>query len=86
MKTIIDLRNDLDSNIVTSEQLFNEANSKAHKYQDEFNSFVTIVDEYRKEDSDSILSGIPYALKDNFSTKGILSTSSSNILKDYVPV
>ena len=86
MKTIIDLRNDLDNNIVTSEELFNEANAKAHKYQEEYNSFVTIVDEYKKEESDSILSGIPYALKDNFSTKGILSTSSSNILKDYVPV
>ena len=86
MKTIIDLRNDLDSNVVTSEELFNEANSKAHKYQEEFNSFVTIIDEYKREESNSILSGIPYALKDNFSTKGILSTSSSNILKDYVPV
>ena len=80
MKTIIDLRNDLDNNIVTSEELFKESNTKAHKYQDEFNSFVTIVDEYKKEESDSLLSGIPYALKDNFSTKGILSTSSSNIL------
>ena len=86
MKTIIDLRNDLDSNIVTSEELFNEANIKAHKYQDEFNSFVTIIDDYKKEESNSLLNGIPYALKDNFSTKGILSTSSSNILKDYVPV
>ena len=47
MKTIIDLRNDLDSNVVTSEELFNEANAKAHKYQDEFNSFVTIVDDYK---------------------------------------
>ena len=86
MKTIIDLRNDLDSNIVTSEELFNEANAKAHKYQEEFNSFVTIIDDYKKEESNSLISGIPYALKDNFSTKGILSTSSSNILKDYVPV
>ena len=41
MKTIIDLRNDLDNNVVTSEELFNEANLKAHKYQEEYNSFVT---------------------------------------------
>jgi aspartyl-tRNA(Asn)/glutamyl-tRNA(Gln) amidotransferase subunit A len=82
----MDLRNDLDSNIVTSEELFNQANSKAQKYQEQFNSFVTIVDDYKKEDSNSLISGIPYAIKDNFSTKGILSTSSSNILKDYVPV
>lgn len=86
MKTIMDLRNDLDNKLVTSEELFNESNNKAHKYQEEFNSFVTIIDEFKKEESDSLINGIPYALKDNFSTKGILSTSSSNILKDYVPV
>lgn len=86
MKTILDYRQNLDNNINTPLELFNESNSKAHKYQDEFNSFVTIIDEYEKEDSNSLLNGIPYALKDNFSTKGILTTSSSNILKDYVPV
>jgi len=86
MKTIMDYRRDLDESKVTSEELFKEANLKAHKYQEEFNSFVTIIDEYKKEESDSLISGIPYVLKDNFSTKGILTTASSNILKDYVPV
>lgn len=86
MKSILDLRSDLDSNKVTSEELFNESNKKAHKYQDEYNSFVTILDEYENKESNSLISGIPYALKDNFSTSGILSTASSNILKDYVPV
>ena len=86
MKTILDLRKDLDDAKVTSEELFRESNEKAHKYQEQYNSFVTIIDEYNKKDSESLISGIPYALKDNFSTKGILSTSSSNILKDYVPV
>ena len=86
MKTITDLRKNLDESKITSEELFKEANKKAHKYQDEYNSFVTIIDEYNKVDSNSLIAGIPYALKDNFSTKGILSTASSNILKDYVPV
>lgn len=86
MKTIMDLRNDLDSSKITSEQLFNESVSKANKYQDEYNSFVTLLNEYNHQESDSLLNGIPYSLKDNFSTKGILTTSSSNILKDYVPV
>lgn len=86
MKTIMDLRKDLDESKVTSEKLFKESNEKAHKYQEEYNSFVTIIDEYNHIESESLISGIPYALKDNFSTKGILSTSSSNILKDYVPV
>ena len=86
MKSITDLRNDSDSKKVTSEELFNESVFKAHKYQEEFNSFVTILDEFKKQDSNSVLDGIPYALKDNFSTSGILTTASSNILKDYIPV
>ena len=86
MKSILDYRKELDESKVTSEQLFNESIEKSKKYQDKFNVFVTITDEYKKEESDSLISGIPYVLKDNFSTKGILTTASSNILKDYVPV
>ena len=86
MKSTLDYRKDLDETKVTSEELFNESIEKSKKYQDKFNVFVTITDEYKKEESDSLISGIPYALKDNFSTKGILTTASSNILKDYVPV
>lgn len=85
-KTIEDLRKEMDDAKVTSEELFHEANELAHNYQKEYNSFVTIIDDYKKEGKDSILDGIPYALKDNISTKGILTTASSNILKDYVPV
>ena len=39
-----------------------------------------------KKKKDTLITGIPYALKDNFSTSGILTTGSSNIMKDYVPV
>ena len=35
---------------------------------------------------DNPLWGIPYVCKDNFSTKGIPSTASSNILNGYVPL
>ena len=66
--------------------LFNNSVELAKKYQDKYNSFVTILDSYEKVDSDSLISGIPYAMKDNVSTKGILTTGSSNILSNYVPV
>lgn len=85
-ETILSLREKLDKGEATSDDLFKEANNLAHKYQDEFNSFVTIIDEKKEQNSNSLISGIPYALKDNFSTSGILTTASSNILKDYVPV
>ena len=84
---IDDLRKSLDNNEVTSEELFNEANKLAHTYQDDINPFVTIIDSYKiRGKKNTILTGIPYSLKDNFSTSNILTTASSNILKNYVPV
>ena len=86
-KTIKELKQDLIDEKTTSEELFKEANELAHKYQDEYNSFVTIIDKYKKRaKNDSMINGIPYAIKDNFSTSNILTTASSNILKDYIPV
>lgn len=35
---------------------------------------------------DEILKGIPYLAKDNYSTKGVETTASSNILTGYVPL
>lgn len=85
-KLIDEIREKLDTGEITSDFLFNEAIDKAHKYQDEYNSFVTILDKKEELKSDSILRGICYALKDNISTKGILTTASSNILRDYIPL
>ena len=86
MDGIVRLKEKLNNGSVTSEELFNNSVGMAKKYQDEYNSFVTIIENYEKVDSDSKISGIPYALKDNVSTKGILTTGSSNILANYVPV
>ena len=85
-KTIEELRIDLDSKKVTSSELVKESLELAHKYQDEYNSFVTICDDASaSEEVTGPLSGIPCAIKDNLSTRGILTTASSNILKNYVP-
>ena len=76
---------------VTPEELVKESLQRAKDYQREYNSFVTITEkealgELNKiENKDSYLYGIPCAIKDNLSTKGILTTASSNILKDYIP-
>ena len=85
-KLIDDIRNSLDNGSITSDDLFNESIRNAYKYQDIYNSFVTIMDKKYEEESNSPLRGICYGLKDNISTKGILTTGSSNILRDYIPL
>ena len=71
---------------VSSEELVKEAIRKSHEVEEKCNAFVTIMDDAQGvEVTDDLLSGIPYGIKDNYSTKDILSTGSSNTLKDYVP-
>lgn len=86
-KSLKEIHKALKKGEVTSKELIEESLKRAHEYQDELNSFVTILDDAKEEKvTDNVLSGIPCAIKDNFSTKGVLTTASSNILADYVPV
>lgn len=85
-KGILELHDMLINGEVTSDELVKEALELSHKIQDNYNAFVTILDDAKGiKVTDNLLSGIPYGVKDNYSTKGILSTGSSNTLKDYVP-
>ena len=85
-KSIEELHELLVAGEVTSEELITESLKRSHEVQEECNAFVTILDDAQPtEVTDNLLSGIPYGVKDNYSTKGILSTGSSNTLKDYVP-
>lgn len=85
-KSIEELHELLKKNIVTSQELINESLSLSHELQEKCNAFVTILDDAKATNvTDNLLSGIPYGIKDNYSTKGILSTGSSNTLKDYIP-
>ncbi|MBR3230122.1 MAG: Asp-tRNA(Asn)/Glu-tRNA(Gln) amidotransferase subunit GatA [Bacilli bacterium] len=85
-KSIEEIHDALKNGEVTSGELIKESLEKTHKVQEECNAFVTILDDVKEEKvTDEFLSGIPYGVKDNYSTKGVLSTGSSNTLKDYVP-
>ena len=84
MDDIISLKKKIDSGELNTKEVFLDSVKKAHDSQEEYNPFVTILDDC--EEVEGPLKGIPYALKDNVSTSGILTTGSSNILKNYVPV
>lgn len=85
-KSIEELHDLLKENKVTSKELVLESIKRSHEINDKYNAFVTIMDDAKEADvTDNLLSGIPYGVKDNYSTKDILSTGGSNTLKDYVP-
>ncbi len=85
-KSIEQIHNDLKENKITSKELIKEAIEKSKELQKKCNAFVTILDDIKEQPiTDDLLSGIPYAAKDNYSTKGVLSTGSSNTLKNYIP-
>jgi len=85
-KSIEEIHTALVNNEVTSEELIKESLTKSHELQEKCNAFVTIIDDVKAEEvTENPLSGIPCGIKDNYSTKGILSTGSSNTLKDYIP-
>lgn len=77
---------------VTPLELTEEALKRAKENKD--NAFELIDEEGAKAfaaslgepEKDNPLWGIPYFAKDNFSTKGMESTASSNVLAGYVPV
>lgn len=86
-KSLEEIHTALKEGKVTSSELTKEALKRAHASQEEINSFVTILDDVKESDvTDNVLSGIPCAIKDNFSTNGVLTTASSNILSNYTPV
>lgn len=90
-KTIEELHELLVSKKITPLDLTLEALSKAKN--DDTNAFETVVEQEAisfaktliEPEKDNPFWGIPYVAKDNFSTKGILTTGSSDILKDYIP-
>ena len=77
---------------VTPLELTKEALRRAHENKD--NAFEMILDDeaiafastLTEPEVDNLLWGIPYLAKDNFSTKGLPTTASSNILNGYKPL
>lgn len=69
-----------------------EAIEKAKALQPKLNAVVTFVDveeqleQLKQLPIDAPLYGIPVVLKDNVNTKGVLTTASSRILSNYIPV
>ena len=58
--------------IINKNNTKNQHVEKSKKLQETCNPFVTIIDNIKEvEITDNLLSGIPYGIKDNYSTKVI---------------
>lgn len=85
----------------SSEEVTKACLEQINSHDKKLNAFVTVTekealeaakraDELINEKGSSAwdeqpLLGVPYACKDNYSTRGIKTTASSNVLKDYIP-
>ena len=84
--SIEELHELLKNKEVTSKELIEESLKLSHEVQEKYNAFVTILEDAKEMPvTENLLSGIPCGVKDNYSTKGVLSTGSSNTLKNYIP-
>ena len=90
-KTIEELHELLVSKKVTPLELAKEAIEEIKR--ENTNAIETLAEKEALEfasslnevEEDNVFWGIPFVAKDNFATKNILTTASSDILKDYIP-
>ncbi len=83
---IVKLHEMLKKGEITSQELINESLEKSKEIEEKCNAFALILNDAKESNiTDNLLSGIPYGIKDNYSTKDIESCASSNTLTGYVP-
>ena len=90
--TIVELHEMFKNDPSFIKTYYNELFENIEKQQGRLNAFVTInkeealkAIEEKTFNPDDMLSMIPAVYKDNYSTKGIITTASSKILENYVP-
>jgi aspartyl-tRNA(Asn)/glutamyl-tRNA(Gln) amidotransferase subunit A len=81
-----------------SEELVKQSLEKVKTSGKNLNCFITVSDEHAIEQAKKVdkliadgqklspLAGIPFALKDIYSTKGIRTTAASKVLENFIPV
>lgn len=95
--TISELRKLLDEKEISAVELTRHFLARIKKFDKKLNAFITVTEEEalkQAKEADKLLAkgqgdlltGIPYAAKDLYSTKGVRTTAASKILENFVPV
>ena len=90
--TILEIHDALVAKKVTPKELVIEAIKRAKANNDQAFEMITEdvalnqLQTLGEPEVDNPFWGIPFVLKDNFSTQGLETTASSNILKGYIPL
>ena len=91
-KTASELAEMIKNKEVTSEEITKNLLNRIEKTEDKIGAFVNVfsekvLEEAKKSDienkNDSVLYGVPIAIKDNIVSKGDLTTAASHILSNY---
>jgi aspartyl-tRNA(Asn)/glutamyl-tRNA(Gln) amidotransferase subunit A len=84
-KTILELLEDLNNNVITYDALATSAINHLKLVNDKLYAINSYCDYLYNENKIRLLYGIAYVMKDLVATKDILTTSSSYMLKDFIP-
>lgn len=95
--TIKELREMLDKREISAVELAWHFLARIKKFDKKLNAFITVTEEEalkQAKEADKLISegqadsltGIPYAAKDLYLTKGVKTTAASKILENFVPV
>lgn len=95
-KTIDELHELLVKKEISATELTKSTLADIAEREEAIGSFITVTEkealtqaealDQRGIDADNVMSGIPLAVKDNISTKGILTTAASKMLHNYTPI
>ncbi|MDX3925955.1 MAG: amidase [Shinella sp.] len=91
-QSVRELRSQVRLHAGTAVDILNACRGRARNLNEISNAFITIPDECGTADAvdrgswgNRALSGVPYACKDIFKTRGMRTTAGSRVLEDYVP-
>ncbi len=94
--TLTQVKKLLKDKKITSKEITEAYLKRIEQVDDDVRAYVTLTkdqsleqarlaDELIAKDEDLPLLGVPISIKDNFCTAGVLTTASSNVLRDFIP-